>query len=269
MFTVYHLIWGIISLFIIVLGLVLLNKYKPELNKVLSVSCALSVISEIVKTLSVMQMVPSSDGAMNYPYIEMINMPLHLCSIQIFLMFYVRFTKNEKMRQIFLGFMYPSCSIGAFFALLLPSIFNPPESYLPADAFVIPHVYQFFLYHCMLVILGLYIPLSGQVKLKPKNYLYTVEILLIMAFASFYVNSALATATYENGNLINVDYMPNLFFTFVPPIDIKLTEVWHWYIYIVVLLALALTLIALFYLPVFIKAVKEGKEKPEKVLVEV
>lgn len=259
MFTVYHLIWGIISLFIIVFGLYFLLKYKPQLNKILNVMCIASVISEIVKTLSVIKIVPSSDGTMVYPYIENINMPLHLCSIQIILFFYVRFTKNEKMRQIFLGFMYPTCTVGAFFALLLPSIFNPPESYPVQDAFIIPHVYQFFLYHCMLVIFGLYIPLSKQVDLKKKNFLYTVEILLIMAFLSFYVNSALASATYENGTLISVDYLPNLFFTFIPPISIALTEIWHWYIYVGVLLCLAVALIAVFYIPIFIKEKRKVK----------
>ncbi len=259
MFTVYHLIWGIICLILIVLSLYLLKKYKPELNKVLDIMCIGSVISEIIKTLSVIQIVPSSDGSVAYPYIETINMPLHLCSIQILLIFYVRFTKNEKMRQIFLGFMYPTCTLGAFFALLLPSIFNPPQSYPVENAFIIPHVYQFFLYHCMLVIFGLYIPMCSQVKLKSKNYLYTIEILLIMSFVSFYLNSAFASATYESGTLVSVDYMPNLFFTFVPPIPIALTEIWHWYVYIAVLLCLALALIAIFYIPVFIKDRREKK----------
>ena len=93
MFTLYHLIWGIISLIIIVVSLYLLNKYKPDINKVLNVVCIGSVISEIVKTLSVIRMVPSSDGSMVYPYIEMINVPLHLCSIQIVIFFYVRCVK--------------------------------------------------------------------------------------------------------------------------------------------------------------------------------
>lgn len=257
MFTVYHLIWGIISLIVIAAGLTFLKKYKPDLNKVLNVMCIGSVISEVIKTFSVIQIVPSSDGSVAYPYIETINLPLHLCSIQIFLLFYVRFTKNEKMRQIFLGFMYPTCTLGAFFALLLPSIFNPPQSYPVENAFIIPHVYQFFLYHCMLVIFGLYIPMCSQVKLKPKNYLYTVEILLIMSFFSFYINSAFASPTYQSGTLLSVDYMPNLFFTFVPPIPIALTKVWHWYVYVLVLLCLALALIAAFYIPIFVKHKKE------------
>ena len=253
MFSIYHLIWAFISIGIISVCLFLLHKYKPDLNRVLNIACVCCVLSELIKTLSVIKIVPSSDGTLHYPYIEMQHMPLHLCSLQILIIFYVRFTKNEKMRQTFLGFMYPSCTLGAFFALLLPSIFNSPASVLPNEAFIKPLAYQFFLYHCMLIILGLYIPQSKEANLKSKNYFSTVLILLLLAFVSFYINSALASATYANDKLVSVDYMPNFFFTFLTPIGIPLTKIWHWYIYAVILLGLATGLIALFYLPIFIR----------------
>ena len=63
--------------------------------------------------------------------------------------------------------------------------------------------------------------------------------------------------TYENGTLISVDFVPNLFFTYAPPIDIKLTQIWHWYVYLLVILGLAVTLVAFFYIPVFRKARKQ------------
>ena len=261
MFTLYHLIWGIISIAVISTGLIMLKKYNPPLNTVLNIACVCCVISELVKTFSVIKIVPSSDGTLFFPYIENQHMPLHLCSLQILIIFYVRFTSNQKMRQIFLGFMYPTCTLGAFFALLLPTIFN--SSVLPEQAFIKPLAYQFFLYHSMLIILGLYIPCCKEVKLKSKNYLYTMIILSVISFVSFYINSALASPTYANEELISVDYMPNFFFTFLTPINIPLKEVWHWYIYIAVLIALAFGLIALFYLPVFIK----DRKKKKKVLI--
>ncbi len=265
MFTLYHLAWGIISLVVISVCLFLLKKYKPELNKVLNIACVGCVISELIKTFSVIKIVPSSDGTLFYPYIENGHMPLHLCSLQILIIFYVRFTNNEKMRQMFLGFMYPTCTLGAFFALLLPSIFG--ADVMPNQAFIKPLAYQFFLYHSMLIILGLYIPQCKEVKLKSKNYVSTITILAIISFLSFYINSALASANYVNEELVSVDYMPNFFFTFLTPIDIPLKEVWHWYIYIAILLVLAIGLIALFYLPVFIRERKERNQTEEKVLV--
>ena len=254
MFTVYHLIWAVISIIVITISLLALKKYQLKLNTVLNIACVCSVLSELIKTFSVIKIVPSSDGTLFYPYIEMQHMPLHLCSLQIIIIFYVRFTKNEKMKQMLLGFMYPSCTLGAFFALLIPTIFN---SSVPVEqAFVKPLAYQFFLYHSMLIILGLYIPKSKEANLKSKNFISTIAILSILSFVSFYINSALASANYVNEELVSVDYMPNFFFTFLTPINIPLTKIWHWYIYIAVLISLAVGLIALFYLPIFLKEKK-------------
>ena len=78
-------------------------------------------------------------------------------------------------------------------------------------------------------------------------------ILGIISFVSLYINSALASATYVNEELISVDYVPNFFFTFLTPIDIPLTTIGHWYVYVGILLVLAILLIAVFYIPIFLK----------------
>lgn len=252
MFSTYHFIWCFICLCLIIGCLILLHKYKPELNKVLNIACICCIASELIKTLSVIKIVPSSDGTAFFPYIEMQHMPLHLCSLQILVIFYVRFTKNTKMRQIFLGFMYPTCTLGAFFAMLLPSIFSS-NSVVPSEAFIRPLAYQYFLYHSMLIILGLYIATCKEAELKWKNYFSTVAILFVIAFISLYLNSALATPTYINEQLVSVDYIPNFFFTYLAPIDIDFTKIGHWYIYISVIVALAILLIGAFYLPFYIK----------------
>ena len=186
MFTLYHFIWLFISIALVILSLILLKKYKTSLNQLLSIACVGSIFSEIVKTLSVIKFVPLEGSNTLTPYIEMSQVPLHLCSFQIILIFYVKFSKNEKLRQIFLSFMYPTCIAGAFLAILLPSIF--PDSVLPENAFIAPHAYQYFLYHAMLIVLGIYIYISGEAKIKPINYFTTVLILISFAFISFYLN---------------------------------------------------------------------------------
>lgn len=259
MFTLYHFIWLFVSIASIILSLILLKKYKISLTQLLSVACIGSVLSEVVKTLSVIKFVPLAGEETFTPYIEMSQVPLHLCSFQIILIFYTKFSKNEKLRQLFLSFMYPTCIVGAFLAILLPSIF--PDSVLPQEAFISPHAYQYFLYHAMLIVLGIYIYISGEANIKPKNYFTTVFILISFAFLSFYLNSMFSVPVYENGELLNIEHMPNFFFTFKTPIDIPLTELWHWYIYLAIIIALGLSLIALMYLPIFIKAKKEKMNK--------
>lgn len=256
MFSIYHILWLVISFALIIAGVIYLKRNNPPLRKVLSFACVVAVVSELIKTFSVIQMVPSSNGEDMHIYLELEHVPLHLCSIQIILIFFVRFAKDSAFRDAILAFMYPSCTIGAAFSLFIPTIFI--DIYDPSVAFIHPHPYQYFLYHVMLIILGVYILISRQVDLRPKHYLTTVAILGVFAFFSFYFNSMVASPTYVNDELVSVDYVGNFLFTYEPPIDIPLTEMWHWYVYLGIILSLALGLIALFYIPIF-KKYKKNK----------
>lgn len=252
MFSVYHIIWIIIVIALISVSLIYLLKNKVEIEKVLTYACIGSVISEIIKTFSVLQMVPSSNGETMQLYMTLDNVPLHLCSVQIILIFIARFSKNDSLRETLLAFMYPTCTVGAAFAVFIPIIFG--TSIETEQAFTHPHAYQYFLYHAMLVVLGLYILLSRKVDIRPKHYFTTLGLLAFFAFVSLYLNSMFASPTYENGELISVDFTANFFFTYEVPIDIPLTEMWHWYIYLGILIALVMIFLSLFYIPVFKRA---------------
>ncbi|MBQ4623886.1 MAG: YwaF family protein [Clostridia bacterium] len=255
MYSLNHIIWIVISLGLVAFGLCYLLKHKPPLRKVLTWAVVVCAVSELIKTLSVLEMVPTSDGTGMNMYLEMQHVPLHLCSIQILFICYTCFAKDGKIRDAILAFMYPTCTIGATFPLFIPTVFT--ESVEPAQAFTHPMPYQFFLYHVMLIILGIYIYHSGAVDLRPKHYLSTMGILGGLAFLSFYLNSIFASPTYQNGELVSVDYTTNFFFTHHPPIDIPLTQEWHWFLYVGILIVLAFLLIALFYIPVFRRAKKK------------
>jgi len=257
MFTLNHFIWMGICAVLCIGFMIFLQKTKPGLEKVLSVCCGVGVISELIKTFSMMQMVPSADGTRMYLYIEMSHMPLHLCSLQIITIFYARFARESKFKTALLAFMYPSCVLGAFFALLLPSIFSTSISI--DQAFIHPLAYQFFLYHSMLIVLGLYILTSGKVDIQPRHYGTSLLFLAVLAFVSIYLNSMFAVPVYNSQDLASVEYSPNFFFTYRTPIGIKLTEMWHWYVYLAIIAALAVVLVALFYIPVFVRAKKEKK----------
>lgn len=257
MFTVYHFIWLGICLVLCVGALRCLMRRRPPLKRVLSLACVLAILSELTKTFSVLEMVPSGDGSAMHLYLEMQHLPLHLCSIQILFIFYARFAKDSAAKETLLAFMYPSCTLGAFFALLLPSIFS--TSIEVTQAFTHPLAYQFFLYHAMLVVLGLYIALSREVDIRPKHYLSSLGILAALAFFAIYFNSMFAVPHYVNGELVSVDYSTNFFFTQRTPIGIELTEKWHWFAYLGIIAALAAALMALFYLPYFRRARKRSR----------
>ncbi len=256
MFTLQHYIWLSICIVLIVGSTVFLMKRRPDMDAVLTAACIVCVLSELVKTFSAIEIVPSASGKKMYPYMELQFIPLHLCSLQILLICFARFTKNLRLKETVLAFLYPAGVVGAAFALAIPTIFK--RSVKAAEAFTDPWAYQYFLFHAMLIILGLYIAFSGKVNLRPKHYFTTVGILGVLGVLSLYLNSMFAEPVYKNGKLISVDYTTNFFFTYRPPINIPLTEKWHWCLYLAVIAALALTAIALCYLPVFIRC---GRKK--------
>lgn len=257
MFTVYHFIWLAICIPLCAVALWQLKKRKPPLKKVLSLACIVCVLSEVIKTLSVLKMVPSTDGTTMHLYMEMQHLPLHLCSIQILFIFYARFAREGKAKETLLAFMYPSCILGAFFALMLPSIFS--TSIDVTEAFTHPMAYQFFLYHTMLVVLGAYITMSGEIHFTGKHYLSSMGILGVLAFVSLYMNSIFATPTYVNGELVSVEYSTNFFFTQRTPIGVELTTKGDWFLYMGIILTLAVVLVGLFYLPFILKDRKAKK----------
>ena len=247
MFSIYHIIWLVICVAVMIAAIIYLKKQRPQLKDVLTVACIVSIASELIKVFSTIQMVPSSDGTMMYPYLEVQHLPLHLCSLQILVIFYVRFSSNDKLRDKLLAFMYPTCIVGAVLALMMTSIFNATIEV--TQAFTHPLAYQYFLFHTMLLLLGIYIPMSGEVELDWKHYRSTMAILAVLGFLSIYINSLLAKATYVSGVLQSVDYTPNFFFTYKFPIGIVFTEIWQWYIYIAVIAVAAAAVIGLMYLP--------------------
>jgi len=224
---------------------------KWPLEKLTKVLFSIGVVSEFIKVFYYIIANEAAYGGV----LPKTDLPFHLCSIQILFICYTCFAKDGKLRDAILAFMYPTCTIGATFPLFIPTVFT--ESVNPAQAFTHPMPYQFFLYHVMLIILGIYIYHSGAVDLRPKHYLSTMGILGGLAFLSFYLNSIFASPTYQNGELVSVDYTTNFFFTHHPPIDIPLTQEWHWFLYIGILIVLAFLLIALFYIPVFRRAKKK------------
>ncbi len=247
MFSIQHIIWMAICIILVVYISLRLRKTKPELRKVLSVMCIVCCISEFIKVFSSIHIVPSLDGTMYYPYMELSQLPLNLCSMQIILIFYVRFAKDSKIRDAILAFMYPTCLGGAFFAILIPSVLT--VSIAPELAFLRPIGYQYFLFHTGLAVLGIYIPMCHEVKLEGKHYFMSMGILLGIAFISLYINSIFAAPVYENGELIAVEYTTNFILTYQTPIGLNLTEIWQWYLYLVIIVSIAFVGMGCLYMP--------------------
>lgn len=259
MFSLYHMIWLALCAVLATCALAVLQRRAVALRSLLTAACVGAALSELVKVLSMIEMVPSADGRMVLPYLKPQELPLHLCSLQIVFIFYARFAKEGPRRTLVLAFMYPTCLLGGLAALALPSIFSA-GLVAPEAAFTTPLAYQFFLYHTMLVTFGAYILLSRQVALRPGHVLSTLGLLGALAFASLYLNSIFAGATYADGQLASVDYTPNFMFTYQPPVALTLATKGQWLLYLAALVLLAAALIALCYLPVWRRAKHEKSD---------
>lgn len=250
MFGICHIVLIVISLLLVALCTLYIRKKQFPLQRVLTAACVVCVISEITKMFTMLQTVPSADGSMMYLYLDVRHLPLHLCSIQILLIVFVRLTANDKLRELLLAFMYPVGILGGLFALALPTYLS---GMTPTEIFTSPRVYQYFSFHIMLITLGLYIAVSGCIRFRVRHMFSSLGILGLFGFCSLYFNSMFATPVYESGKLVSMEYMPNYFFTQAIPLNIPLTEKWHWFVWWGVILLLAFVLFALCYVPVIIR----------------
>lgn len=249
MFTIYHLIWVLICILVVTTARLYIRKHNVSLQQILPICCKLCICSEVVKTFSVIKMVPSSDGSLMYPYLELHHLPLHLCSMLIFVIFFCTYSQNQKWKTIAFGLLYPASILGGISAISLPSIFT--SSVPVTQAFTHPLAYQFFLYHAMLIVLGLSIVKDPSTQVTSKNYGTTMKILLLLGFGALYTNAMFAYPTYENGVLKSVEYGPNLLFVWETPIGVKLHNLTEWYIYLAILISVAFLLVAVVYIPIF------------------
>ena len=243
MFTWRHLLWLLICAVMVTVTVAAFRKKRP---------------SEVVKVASVIEMVPSSNGVLYGPYIPLNHLPLHFCSLQIILIFFVSTTEDDRKREKVLGFMYSTGMLGALAALAMPSIFTTS---VPVErAFVSPLSYQFFIFHSMLIALGIIIAISGEITWRWKHLKDTLLFVYLLGFVSLYVNSLLASPTYVDGELRSVDFWTNFFFTFNNPLGIKVTELWQWALYFAILIVAATLLIFLSFYPL----IRKDRDKTEE-----
>lgn len=257
MFGLNHFALIACSLLLIVLCTLYIKKKKVPFEKVLTAACAICVLSELTKMLTMLETVPSADGSKMYLYLDVKNLPLHLCSIQIVVIFIIRLTKDDKLREILLAFMYPVGILSGLLALALPTFISGMTAF---EVFTSPRVYQYFIYHSMLIALGINIALSGSVRFRVKHIFSSFGILGMLGFFSLYFNSMFADPVYQNGELISVEYMPNYFFTQAIPINIPLSDKGHWFLWWGFSLSLSLVLFALCFLPLIHRDKKSYKQ---------
>ena len=255
MFSSFHVVWIGLCAVLIGTGVFLCMRKNVSTRALLRFCCYGAALSEVTKVLSVVEIVPSSDGSLYYPYLQMQHMPFHFCSLMVFVIFWMYFTKSEKIRDSLLQFSFPVCLFGGVLAIFIPTIFG--NSIRVDQAFTHPLAYQYFLYHCMLVVLAVQIARDRSVCFSWRGYANTMKLLGGLAFASIYLNSLFSAPLYENGRLLSVEYGTNLMFTFKFPLGITFATKEQWLLYLALLGIGACVGVALLYLPLVKRRVSQ------------
>lgn len=229
MFTPAHFLWLALCGLAIWLGLAAAEGRHLDIKAAGLVMTVISILSESCKMMT--HMIPSPLGgyALNPE-----ALPFHLCSMQIFVVFYLTFAKDSPQKRKVMSFYVPTALLGGIMAMLIPT---------DGVDFRDPLAYQCFVFHAGLVWLAVYLLRNGGVDLGKRAYGRNLLILLCLTGLMLYVNGALFA------------YGTNFMFLTRPPMEgLPILNLDHgWYCYFLTLAALAVTLMTLMHLPFLIK----------------
>ena len=196
MFTVNHFIWMGICAAIVGVLLFLSLKLRIKKRTAVWIMVGFSVVSELLKMFTRIHPRYDETGAVVGGFLSPSALPLHLCSIFIFVFFYLALQKNEEREKKVVSFFVPIGLVGATCAILVAT---------SGVSFRETGSYQCFIYHSAMVYLALYYIVTRQVDLGLKAYLRNLAVFLCLVLVMIWVNSALSV------------YETNFFFVAEPP----------------------------------------------------
>lgn len=255
MFSAGHLIWICVSLGLIVAGTIACQIRKPNEDTLLKVCLATGALSEAIKLFSVMRILPMVEiavkgEALEYlyagqytPYLEMADLPFELCSLQIAFIAIMLFSKTPVWRSRLRALIYVTGMIGGLLGIVLAQV--TVDYSTVREYFTSARIWQFFLYHSMVVTLGLYMGFGPDSDVSLRSLRSAMGLLLMMDIPTFYLNSIFSQPVYEAGKPTGILYRVNFFSSYVNPLGLALTEKWQWLLYLFIRLGLAFALIAL------------------------
>lgn len=246
MFTTEHFIWIGICAVVIAVMLIISKKLKLNIDQVVNIILIVSLISEFTKTMCSMLPSPHMEGGR---YLDPGDLPLHLCSIQIFITCAYKFVcKSEKTKEAILAFQVPTMLLGATIALFVPTV---------GVSFKNVQVYQYFIYHAFIVFYPIYILREKLVKWEFKTYGKNMAYLGILAFVMIWVNSALSVGacTCEeclSGMHGHFDRANFLYLTFPPMEGLPILNLDNgWFVYFISLALTVAILLLIFHVLVW------------------
>ena len=191
-----HTIFGTKHLIILAICLVaILGGYfsarKWSLEKLTKVMFSIGVVSELIKVFYYIIANEATYGGV----LPKTDLPFHLCSIQILFVAMVRFVPSQKIKELLLSFMIPSCLLGGIAALLIATTSALNGGWILSV--------QYFGYHGAIVVFALILLTGKTMELTLKHYLNCLKFLVGLMLFAIYINSVL----YDGNPNINFMYV--------------------------------------------------------------
>ena len=188
-FGTKHLILVAICAAAIVLGYLVSRKW--DLEKLTKYMFTIGVISELIKVFYYI----IANEAVYGGILPKTDLPFHLCSIQILFVAIARFINSQKIKELLLSFMIPSCLFGGIAAILIAT--TSSLNGMPILSL------QYFGYHSAIVIFALVLLTSGVLQLTIRHYVNCLKFLVGLMLFAIYINSIL----YDGNPNINFMYV--------------------------------------------------------------
>lgn len=155
----FHLIFFIGGLAVSILLAILLRKSNEKQNRIILLTCGIFLIlSEIYKQLFYYYVV----GHGNYQWWIF---PFQMCSVPMYMLVVVPFLKEGKVKRSLYSFMATYNMFGGMASLIEPSGLCHEYWTLTLHAFI---------WHIMLVFIGLYLTISNRANNNLKDFVYAL-----------------------------------------------------------------------------------------------
>ena len=233
-FGTKHLILVAICAAAIILGYLVSRKWVLE--KLTKYMFSIGVVSELIKVFYYI----IANEAVYGGILPKTDLPFHLCSIQILFVAIVRFINSQKIKELLLSFMIPSCLFGGIAAILIAT--TSSLNGMPILSL------QYFGYHSAIVIFALVLLTSGVLQLTIRHYVNCLKFLVGLMLFAIYINSIL----YDGNPNINFMYVAS-----PPQAGLPwLNEDQGWLVYMLRYSSLVIGCVTLCYIKPIYKAIR-------------
>ena len=242
-FGTKHLIILAISLAAMVLGVIFARKWP--MKKLAKTMLNIGLVSEFIKVFYYIMANEATHGGI----LPKTDLPFHLCSIQLLFMAVLVFSQNQKLKQLLISFMIPSCLFGGIAALLIATNSSLNGGWILSV--------QYFGYHAAITVFALSLLLGKEFPLTVKSYVNCLKFLVVLMLFAVYINSVL----YDGVSNINFMYVASPPQSGLP----FLTEEYGWLVYICHYAFTVLFFVTLCYIKPIVAALRQkfSRRQPE------